>query len=250
MVPYDGPGVRQDVPVLSRNVTNVIRWFLDECLPPIIRDRKWLLYPLFHLAYRGKDVDRYMEFKRDAYDLTEEEFAQAYEDMDSIGTERPTDMNRESVARALAEFAPDSTASVLDVGCGRGWFVDTLTRERPGLRVTGLDVLEHVPLEGADYVRGSAERLPFDDDSFDVVFTSHTIEHVRDLPAMVRELLRVARHSVIVVTPRQRAYRYTFDMHLNFFWFDYELPRLFGLASYDQELLRGDWVYVGRLSAD
>lgn len=232
--------------VFSRNVTHVVRWFLDECLPPVLRDRRWLLFPLFHLAYRGKNVRRYMEFKRTAFSLTEEEFALAYSEMDSIGTERPTDMNKESLAKVLT-LLPSGAQSLLDVGCGRGYFLDVVARERPDLELTGLDVLPDVTLAGARYVSGTAERLPFEDKSFDVVFSSHTIEHVRDLEAMVSELTRVARHQIIVVTPRQRPYRYTFDMHLNFFWFDYDLPRLFRAPRHDQWLLRGDWVYVAHL---
>lgn len=230
--------------MFNRNITNVIRFFLDECLPPILRDRKYLLYPLFWITYRGKNVPLYMEFKRHAYSMSEKEFAQAYENMDSVGTERPTDMNRESIAYSLS-ILPDSNQSILDVGCGRGYWLNLLSKERPKLSLTGVDVLKHVPLDGATYVQGSAEKLPFPDKSFDYVFSSHTIEHVRDINKMVSELKRVARKKVIIITPKQRPYVYTFDMHLNFFWFDYELPRLFGLRKYTLRNLRGDWVYVG-----
>lgn len=230
----------------SRNFTNVIRFVLDECLPPILRDRKWLLFGLFWLAYKGKRVNEYMEFKARAFAMSEEEFAAAYENLDSIGTARPTDMNTESVDFSLAAVG-DTGKSLLDVGCGRGYWIDVLSSHRPDLELTGIDVLEHVELGRAKYVKGWSERLPFEDDSFDVVFSSHTLEHVRDLNATVRELTRVARDKIIVVTPRQRPYRYTFDMHLNFFWFDYELPRLFGLDNYELHNLKGDWVYVGHL---
>jgi ubiquinone/menaquinone biosynthesis C-methylase UbiE len=232
--------------MFSRNSTNAIRFFLDECLPPVMRDRKWLLWPGFWLAYKGKRVNEYMEFKARAFDMSEEEFAAAYENMESIGTARPTDMNLESIDFSLAAVA-DTEQSLLDVGCGRGYWLDILAEQRPNVELAGVDVLKDVPLKNAKYVHGSAEQLPFDDNSFDIVFSSHTLEHVRDLNAMVSELKRVARGKIIVVTPKQRPYRYTFDMHLNFFWFDYEIPRLFGLKNYELQNLKGDWVYVGYL---
>ncbi|GAA1558527.1 class I SAM-dependent methyltransferase [Kribbella sancticallisti] len=235
--------------MLSRNVTNVIRFFLDECLPPILRDRKWLLWGAFWLTYKGKRVNEYMEFKKTAFDLTEDEFAAAYENMESVGTARPTDMNKESLDFCL-DAVGNTHQTLLDVGCGRGYWLDLLAEKAPNVELTGVDVLADVPLRNAKYVPGSAEQLPFDDNSFDIVFSSHTIEHVRDLTAMVSELKRVARGKIIIVTPKQRPYRYTFDMHLNFFWFDYELPRLIGLKKYDIQNLRGDWVYVGYPDAE
>ncbi len=44
-----------------------------------------------------------------------------------------------------------------------------------------------------DVRRGVAERLPFEDESFDVVFLSSVIEHVDDQEASVREMARVLR---------------------------------------------------------
>lgn len=231
--------------MFSRNVTNIIRFFMDECLPPIIRDRKLLLYPLFWITYRGKNVEKYMEFKKYAYSMTEKEFTDSYENMYSIGTERVTDMNKESVEYTIGLLPSSGKKSFLDIGCGRGYLLNVIGKEKPNLSLTGVDVLKHVPLDDAEYVQGSAENLPFPDNSFDYVFAAHTIEHVRDMEAMVREMKRVSRDKVIIVTPRQRPYRYTFDMHLNFFWFDFELPRLFKLKKYEIRELKGDWVYVG-----
>jgi len=187
-----------------------------------------------------------MEFKKYAYSMTEQEFAKAYEEMDSIGTERPTDMNKESINYSLREIK-NTKKSLLDVGCGRGYWLNILAEKRPKLELTGIDILEHVPLDDAKYVQGSAEKLPFPDNSFDIVFSAHTIEHVRDPQAMVSELKRVAREQVIIITPKQRPYKYTFDMHLNFFWFEFELPRLLGLEKYKLQNLNGDWVYVGSI---
>ncbi|MDX6583399.1 MAG: hypothetical protein QOI10_2583 [Solirubrobacterales bacterium] len=43
------------------------------------------------------------------------------------------------------------------------------------------------------YVEGEAEQMPFDDDSFDVLLTLNSLDHVDDLDAAVREIGRVLR---------------------------------------------------------
>jgi SAM-dependent methyltransferase len=47
-------------------------------------------------------------------------------------------------------------------------------------------------------VQADAERLPFADASFDLVFCVATLHHALDLGAMVGELARVARHGAVV----------------------------------------------------
>ena len=59
--------------------------------------------------------------------------------------------------------------------------------------------------------------LPFEDHSFDVVLCTHALEHIRDPQKALGELMRVTGRRLIVVVPHQREYRYTVDLHVNFF---------------------------------
>jgi ubiquinone/menaquinone biosynthesis C-methylase UbiE len=202
---------------MNRSVTNVIRYFMDNFLPPILRDARWFMYPFFWYAfkgYKGKDIKIYMDFKNLAYDMTEEQFNNVYRELESMGGDRPTDMSEVSMKYILDHY-DKSSKSMLDVGCGRGYWANRIADDTK-LKVTGCDVLDHVDIKG-DYVKGSIQNLPFKDNQFDIVFASHTIEHVRDLPKAISELKRVAKKQVIIVTPRQRYYYYTLDLHLNFF---------------------------------
>ena len=36
---------------------------MDELIPPIIRDSRWFMFPIYWFAYRGKLVKEAMEFK-------------------------------------------------------------------------------------------------------------------------------------------------------------------------------------------
>jgi len=103
----------------------------------------------------------------------------------------------------VAALAP---ARTLDVACGTGF----LTRHLRG-EITALDqsermlevAAERVP--GAELVSGDALSLPFDDDSFDRLFTGHFYGHLQDpdREAFITEAHRVASELVIVDSARR-----------------------------------------------
>lgn len=78
--------------------------------------------------------------------------------------------------------APHIDQVSVDIGCGGA--------KHPLARY-GVDRL---PLPGVDYVCNlEVDRLPFADSSVDVVFTSHTLEHIRNLDHLLREIIRIAK---------------------------------------------------------
>ncbi|VBA49864.1 Phthiotriol/phenolphthiotriol dimycocerosates methyltransferase [Mycobacterium attenuatum] len=90
---------------------------------------------------------------------------------------------------------------VLEVSCGHGGGASYLTRTLQPASYTALDLnpagirlcqkRHHLP--GLDFVRGDAENLPFDDESFDVVLNveaSHCYPHFRRFLAEVVRVLR------------------------------------------------------------
>jgi len=99
---------------------------------------------------------------------------------------------------AAVDATPD--ARVLDVATGTGLVARALKR-RYGCRVVGLDQSEDMlsrarPLVGSvyeDVVRGEAERLPFEDGSFDALTFTYLLRYVDDPAATMRELARVVR---------------------------------------------------------
>jgi ubiquinone/menaquinone biosynthesis C-methylase UbiE/uncharacterized protein YbaR (Trm112 family) len=101
---------------------------------------------------------------------------------------------------ALAQVS----GTVLDNGCGTGVFLERLNRDgRPGTRFVGTDLsmgmLERAERRRADcngvihLVQADACRLPFADDSFDLVFARGLLHHLPDPEAGAREMARVLR---------------------------------------------------------
>jgi len=204
------------------------------------------MYPFFYLAYRGKNINEIMDFKRRVWSLSAREYHQFYNELDSISRDRETDLNKGSLKKILDSMDP-SAHTLLDVGCGHGYFLRQVRRRYPAVTLVGTDIKTDTA-GGSDYmyVRSNIEKLPFPDKSFDVVTCNHTIEHLLDIQACVGELIRVARRQVIVATPRQRYHYFTLDEHLNFFPDRELLVRAIPLLRFSCEEIRGDWLYVGR----
>ncbi|MES2237220.1 MAG: class I SAM-dependent methyltransferase [Pseudomonadota bacterium] len=92
--------------------------------------------------------------------------------------------------------------SLLDVGCGTGWF--TRRFAAAGLDVTGLDIdadaLDFACERSHDiaYVEGNACRLPFPDHSFDQVISITALCFVDDWPRAIAEIVRVTRRRFVL----------------------------------------------------
>ena len=109
----------------------------------------------------------------------------------------------------LPRSRPSGTPRVLDIACGSGFGLQMLAEA--GARVVGTDLdpaalsEAHRTAPGAALVRGDAGRLPFASDSFDLVTSFETLEHVPAPRALISELRRVLRHGgrLVLSTPNR-----------------------------------------------
>ena len=100
----------------------------------------------------------------------------------------------------VSRIDPPRGGSVLDVATGTGAVAAELLRRRPDLRVVGIDQSAGMLAEARRRVgarvelhEGRAERLPFDDASFDALTFTYLLRYVVDPAATLRELARVVR---------------------------------------------------------
>ncbi len=225
---------------ISRRWTVVVHRVLDNWLPPVLRDSTWFMYLPMRLAF-GRNTRDFMTFKNDVFGYNPDEFGDLYRRVSDSGAVRETDLNEPCVERILRAT---KHKQVLEVGAGRGYLAGRLSEQT---EVTACDiVLSPLALKRypqVTWVEGDVERLPFDDHSFDTVVCTHTLEHVQNLPQAVRELRRVARKQLIIVVPRQRPYKYHFDLHTHFFPYEWSLRGAFGYQPNVVIENLHDWYY-------
>ena len=98
---------------------------------------------------------------------------------------------------ARIDAALADARTVVNVGAGAGSY------EPPSREVTAVEpsavMIAQRPAGAAPAVQASAERLPFDDDSFDAAMAVLTAHHWTDLDAGLGEMRRVARRRIVIV---------------------------------------------------
>ena len=102
-------------------------------------------------------------------------------------------------------------ASVLDVGCAKGFLLHDLKELMPRMTVAGLDISEYAVANSMESVRsqltmGDARRLPYQNKSFDLVMSINTLHNlpIEDCKQAIREIQRVSRRHTFVVVDAWR----------------------------------------------
>lgn len=117
-----------------------------------------------------------------------------------------------SVAEDMARhYKLKPGASILDVGCGKGFLLYEFTQVVPGAKVAGIDIsrygIEHAKEEVKPFLQvGTASKLPFEDRSFDFVFSVNTLHNLYnyELFAALKEIERVGRGSKHIIIETYR----------------------------------------------
>jgi 2-polyprenyl-3-methyl-5-hydroxy-6-metoxy-1,4-benzoquinol methylase len=215
-----GIGRVEDRP-MRRETTNRIRYIIEDVLPPMMRDSQ-LFRKIAELAW-GDHISDLARFREQAPFLSPAEYEALYRKHPRVHA--ATDNSQGCIDQIIADIIGNS---VCDVGCGTGYLLSLIGARRPQVRSsTGIDFVidDAKALPGITYIAAKIESLPFADRHFDTVVCTHVIEHILDYRSAIAELRRVCRHRLIIVVPREREYRYTFNPHFNFFPYPHSFLR-------------------------
>ena len=122
--------------------------------------------------------------------------AAEYDARDTVYYSREGKISCRDMAAQLRDVPYEA---LLDVGCGTGFLIDLLAKQHPA-RSTGLDLSPDMirmakgkRIEGAQFVVGTADRLPFPDAGFDIVTCSQSFHHYPYPEKAMAEALRVLK---------------------------------------------------------
>ena len=125
---------------------------------------------------------------------------------DSIGTTYTVTRRTEPRIAAQVWAALGDARTVLNVGAGTGSYEPS---DRHVLAVEPSALMRAQRLaDAAPCLAGSAEKLPFDDQSFDAAMAVCTVHHWQDPIAGLREMRRVARRVVVFLFDTSEADRF------------------------------------------
>lgn len=206
---------------MKRETANLIRFVLEDVLPPALRDS--VAFRVFARAVWSDYVDKFASFRERAPFLSEAEYDELYKNFPRVLDE--SDNSEACIKRIMADAIGPS---ICDVGCGTGYLLRRIKETRSDVQsLAGIDLaLDFVGMrDGIEFKAGKIENLPFADKAFDTVICTHVIEHVLDSRAAIAELRRIATKRLIIVVPRERECRYTFNPHLHFFPYTHSFLR-------------------------
>lgn len=133
-------------------------------------------------------------------------FYEDYWDRDKAAPEEDPTSNQRTrfLLRTLKKQMVGNTISVLDAGCGHGYF--TYFLKKKGYHVVGVDI-SYKAIEKARAscpeiefkVCSLSDRLPFENNTFDVVWSTEVIEHIYDVYTYIREINRVLKPKGLFV---------------------------------------------------
>jgi 2-polyprenyl-3-methyl-5-hydroxy-6-metoxy-1,4-benzoquinol methylase len=98
----------------------------------------------------------------------------------------------------IERHIPVTAHSVIDIGCGRGQFLDYLRTKRPNIQLVGVDMSPNEDRNGIEFYQGDV--LDFNLGQFDAVVNMATIEHVPDAGAFIRMVRELCSPDGVVIT--------------------------------------------------
>ncbi len=109
----------------------------------------------------------------------------------------------EALYESLAAIETDGT-TILEVGCGGGYYSEIISHRFPNLKYEGLDIspasiaLARVHYPSRSFLVGSAYELPHADHSVDIVMDGVALVQIPEWKRAVSEYGRVARRNAII----------------------------------------------------
>lgn len=136
--------------------------------------------------------------------------------------ELSTDKILDAVVSLVQKASMPAKGRVLDVGSGTGALLTRLRRMLPGVETSACDYTDSLmALQGqkVDVANLNEDRLPYFDNSFDLVTCTEVIEHLENYRRLVRETARVLRPggAVVFSTPNVL----NLQSRLRFLWFGF-----------------------------
>ncbi len=144
-------------------------------------------------------------------------------------------VNDTSRFKACLKLLGGDWRSILDAGCGEGYWLDYVRRHREVDQCVGVELAENraektrSEFPDLQIVTGDISRLPFDDKTFDLVTCMEVLEHLPQWQSAVGELIRIARKAVLITVPFREKIPYQICIHCH-----RPTPRAGHLHSFDK----------------
>tara|TARA_B100000989_G_C19509902_1_gene458433 strand:+ start:108 stop:770 length:663 start_codon:yes stop_codon:yes gene_type:complete len=109
------------------------------------------------------------------------------------------------VKKMIKYYRLKNNSKILDVGCAKGFMIYDFKQNNPNLIVRGIDISSYCKKNAHPKVKrfikvGNCKKLPYKDNSFDLVISISTIHNLEKkfIKQALNELIRVSKGSIFI----------------------------------------------------
>lgn len=94
---------------------------------------------------------------------------------------------------------PTSIKTILDYGCGQGGWIKVLSNKFPNAEICGIDISDKaveramIKFPQHDFLSFDGDTAPFEDNSFELIYSYHVLEHVYDIQKTIFDISRLLK---------------------------------------------------------
>ena len=156
------------------------------------------------------------------YELTNEQIIELYNQLKNRGG-----LGEEFLRWVLSQAGDLENKTILDAGCGYGELLSEIAKRTKQARLYGVDLVDakmrkfmqeygqRIIIKNSDIQRS----IPFEDNFFDLVFCTETLEHLKYPECCISELRRVVKASGMIIFTLPNASGY-----FPFYYFGNSIP--------------------------
>ncbi len=243
---------------LPRDIVCILRLIFD-ALPKFIRDSK-ILFKLAKIIFKVPE-ELYGFRKRYKNGLIKDLNA-FYKKTNNFTLERAsknTDINSKHLSIIDKIINKNKKINILDVGCGTGFLLERISLNVSSSKLVGMDF--NAPIRKShksinnknkiNYISGDINNslLEIDDNSFDIVFCTHVLEHIINPQNLLLHLRRITKNQLIIICPLEKEYKWGMNYHVNFFpnnelFINFLQSNLSSFVKYKNFKRLGDSMYI------
>jgi len=127
-------------------------------------------------------------------------------------------LNRIKTAIEFGQIHDDFT--LLDIGCNKGQLLKSIRNTNKQCKLFGVDIepgILSLKIDNCDFRVSDVTNLPFENNSFNIVFALSILEHIHDLDSAIKEISRVLKpQGFAIISSPTESWFYRFCRFLLF----------------------------------
>ncbi len=159
---------------------------------------------------------------------------------------------RDSLRMTLDMAVELEATSILDVACGTGLLLESFSKRSNEPKLSGIDTVPAMLSiakkrvgQQATLVEGNAEKLPFDDNAFQLVVSSNALHYFADAELALHEMRRVISPAGnLIITDWCRDYLWMKLLNRALPWTRHAHTRTLNMAELEQVLVHANFKMV------